>query len=110
MFFAGPSNGPTPAASFKPERQMRYNFWDAALVLTDGFSTRADVTDLSGRGVGLSATAEACRAEGGRLEIQNDVGRGARFVFRFRRPVVKTGALAAKVERRWSLVPAKASA
>jgi len=89
---------------------MRYNFWDAALVLTDGFSTRADVTDLSGRGVGLSATAEACRAEGGRLEIQNDVGRGARFVFRFRRPVVKTGALAAKVERRWSLVPAKASA
>jgi hypothetical protein len=32
MFSAGPSNGPTPAASFKLERQMRYNFWDAALI------------------------------------------------------------------------------
>jgi chemotaxis protein histidine kinase CheA len=83
----------------------------AELVLADGFSTRSDVTDLSGRGVGLAATAEACRAEGGRLEIENEVGRGVRFVFRFRRPIVKTGALAAKLERRWSLVPtAKASA
>jgi signal transduction histidine kinase len=88
-----------------PEHQL------AELVLADGFSTRDDVTDLSGRGVGLSATAEACRAEGGRLEIENVVGRGVRFVFRFRRPVVKTGGLAAKLERRWSLVPAtKASA
>lgn len=87
-----------------PESQL------AELVLADGFSTRSDVTDLSGRGVGLSATAEACRAEGGRLEIHNDVGVGVRFVFRFRRPVVKTGALAAKLERRWSLSPAKASA
>ncbi|MDF3069447.1 MAG: cheA1 [Polyangiaceae bacterium] len=87
-----------------PESQL------AELVLADGFSTRSDVTDLSGRGVGLSATAEACRAEGGRLEIHNDIGLGVRFVFRFRRPVVKTGALAAKLERRWSLSPAKASA
>lgn len=31
MFSAAPSNGPTPVAFFKPERQMRYNFWDAAL-------------------------------------------------------------------------------
>lgn len=77
-----------------------------ALLLKDGFSTRDDVTDLSGRGVGLSATADACRAEGGRIEIVNDPGRGIRFVFRFRRPLVKTGEAASKLERRWSLAPA----
>jgi signal transduction histidine kinase len=83
----------------------------AELVLADGFSTRSDVTDLSGRGVGLSATADACRSEGGRLDIETQPGRGVRFVFRFRRPIVKTGGLAAKLERRWSLVPlTKASA
>jgi chemotaxis protein histidine kinase CheA len=83
----------------------------AELILADGFSTRDDVTELSGRGVGLSATADACKTDGGRLEIINEPGKGARFVFRFRRPIVKTGALAAKLERRWSLVPlAKASA
>ncbi len=81
------------------------------LVLGDGFSTREDVTDLSGRGVGLSATAEACRKEGGRLEIQNEPGEGVRFVFRFRRPVVKTSSIVTKRAQRWSLVPlAKASA
>lgn len=83
-----------------PESQL------AELVLADGFSTRDDVTDLSGRGVGLSATAEACRVEGGRLEIESEPGHGVRFVFRFRRPIVKTGVLAAHLERRWSLAPA----
>ena len=83
----------------------------AELILADGFSTREDVTELSGRGVGLAATAQACKADGGRLEIINEPGRGARFVFRFRRPIAKTGVATAKPDQQWSLMPlAKASA
>ena len=46
------------AAAATPERLM-------ALVFEPGFSTRADVGALSGRGMGLSIVAEAARALGG---------------------------------------------
>jgi chemotaxis protein histidine kinase CheA len=80
------------------------------LVFADGVSTRADVTDLSGRGVGLSATKAACDAVDGRVQVSSEPGRGATFVFRFRRPFVKIGGLAEKVARRWSLRPLPADA
>ncbi len=80
------------------------------LVLLDGISARADVTDLSGRGVGLPAVREACAAEGGRIEISTEQGKGTNFVFRFRRPVVQVGRLAAEVERHWSFLPERSAA
>jgi signal transduction histidine kinase len=75
------------------------------LVFLDGLSTRERASELSGRGVGLSATREACEAEGGRVELHTKPGEGTTFRFVFRMPIVKTGALAAKVQRRWSLQP-----
>jgi two-component system chemotaxis sensor kinase CheA len=52
-------------------------------LLSNGFSTRDGVTDLSGRGVGLAAAADACRKRSGKVEIESVPGQGTtvRFVW-----------------------------
>jgi two-component system chemotaxis sensor kinase CheA len=75
------------------------------LVFADGVSSRRPASELSGRGVGLSATRQACSVSGGVVELESEPGRGARFTFRFRRPVLKPSPLAAVLEQRWSLAP-----
>jgi chemotaxis protein histidine kinase CheA len=75
------------------------------LVFRDGVSTHAGVSEVSGRGVGLPALRAACEAEAGSIELYNRPGQGVRFVFTFRRPVVDTAALAAKLAQRWMLLP-----
>ena len=56
-------------------------------LLSDGVSTRESVTTLSGRGVGLGATAARCAALGGRLSVHSERGKGTRFDFAFPRTV-----------------------
>jgi two-component system chemotaxis sensor kinase CheA len=53
----------------------------AALMLCclPGVSTAADVTDISGRGVGMDAVKRAVETAGGTLEIESTVGRGTRI-------------------------------
>lgn len=68
-------------------------------------TTRATVSETSGRGIGLASVRATCEQEGGHMVLINEPGRGATFQFRFRMPVVKTGALAARLARRWSLKP-----
>ncbi len=48
-----------------------------------GITTRDEATDLSGRGVGLGAVASACRAAGGRVEVESTEREGTRFFFAF---------------------------
>jgi chemotaxis protein histidine kinase CheA len=50
------------------------------LIFRAGFSTRAEVTELSGRGVGLDAVRTAIEAVQGRLEVQTTPGQGTRFI------------------------------
>lgn len=73
------------------------------LIFRDGVSTREQVSDLSGRGVGLSATLEACEDDGGQVTVHSRKGQGARFRFTFARPLVDIASLAGKVEQRWML-------
>jgi two-component system chemotaxis sensor kinase CheA len=49
------------------------------LLAKDGFSTSTVVTEVSGRGVGLSAVREAVKSAGGRLEIETRLGEGTVF-------------------------------
>jgi two-component system sensor histidine kinase and response regulator WspE len=49
-------------------------------LLLPGFSMRAHVTDVSGRGVGLDAVHEMVNAVRGTVQIHNEPGRGTRFV------------------------------
>jgi two-component system chemotaxis sensor kinase CheA len=80
----------------------------AELVFADGVTSRAPAGELSGRGVGLSATRQACAAAGGVMELESRAGRGTRFTFRVRRPVLKPSPLATVLEQRWSLAPSSA--
>jgi two-component system chemotaxis sensor kinase CheA len=50
-----------------------------------GLSTSGTVTEISGRGVGLSAVADRCRELGGHWRLESAPGRGTRFVFSFPR-------------------------
>lgn len=50
------------------------------LILSSGFSTAEQVTDVSGRGVGMDAVANAVRAQlGGDIVIENKAEGGSRF-------------------------------
>jgi signal transduction histidine kinase len=54
-----------------------------AALFTDGITTRSEVTETSGRGVGLAALSEVCTSLGGTIDVHSERGCGARFVFRF---------------------------
>jgi chemotaxis protein histidine kinase CheA len=54
-------------------------------IYADGLSSRAVVTDVSGRGIGMGAVREAVRSLGGRIRIATELGRGTRFQFSFPR-------------------------
>jgi chemotaxis protein histidine kinase CheA len=45
-------------------------------LFADGVSTADVVTELSGRGVGMSAVRDACQGLGGSIEIESELGRG----------------------------------
>ena len=49
------------------------------LAFLPGLSTRAEATDLSGRGVGLDAVKAAVEALGGKLSVRSTAGKGSQF-------------------------------
>lgn len=50
-----------------------------ALILQPGFSTAKEISDVSGRGVGLDVVRSSIEALRGRLEIDSSEGQGSRF-------------------------------
>src|SRR5690606_25045365 len=52
------------------------------LVFLPGFSTKTEVTDISGRGVGMDVVQSRIRELGGQIQIQSELGRGTRFLIR----------------------------
>lgn len=75
------------------------------LIFVEGLSSREQATELSGRGVGMSALRQACEENGGSVHVSFVPNGGTTLLLSFPRPVVKLGALAEKLERRWSLLP-----
>lgn len=51
------------------------------LIFGDGFSSAAAASELSGRGVGLSAVKYEIEKLGGMIEVLTELGKGTRFVF-----------------------------
>ena len=51
----------------------------AGLVFMPGFSTSKEVTEVSGRGIGLDVVRNEVNALGGRIETTSELGKGAQF-------------------------------
>lgn len=49
------------------------------LIFAPGFSTASEVTDVSGRGVGMDVVVNKIKNIGGRIHIQSSLGRGTKF-------------------------------
>ena len=58
-------------------------------LFVDGFTTSQNVTDLSGRGVGMGALLHATRSLGGELTIDSTHGRGTRLRMNFPRDAAR---------------------
>jgi two-component system chemotaxis sensor kinase CheA len=52
-------------------------------LFSDGFSTRDQTTELSGRGLGMSALREAAQALGGAVSVHSKLGHGTTLHVRF---------------------------
>lgn len=52
------------------------------LVFLPGFSTKQQVTDISGRGVGMDVVQSRIRELSGQIQVQSELGRGSRFLIR----------------------------
>jgi two-component system chemotaxis sensor kinase CheA len=52
------------------------------LIFMPGFSTKAEVTDISGRGVGMDVVQSKIRELSGQIQIQSEPGNGSRFTIR----------------------------
>ena len=53
----------------------------AALIFLPGLSTAAEVTDTSGRGVGMDAVRDVVTSLAGKIEVHTALGKGTRIVF-----------------------------
>ncbi|HZW34526.1 MAG TPA: chemotaxis protein CheA, partial [Isosphaeraceae bacterium] len=53
-----------------------------SLIFEPGFSTRDNVSELSGRGVGLDVVRDAVRALRGTVAVESTPGKGTAFIFR----------------------------
>ena len=66
---------PESAARLSPEECLH-------LVFMPGFSTRGEVSDISGRGVGMDVVQSRIRELSGQIQIHSELGRGSRFSLR----------------------------
>lgn len=58
------------------------------MIFEAGFSTAEKVTDVSGRGVGMSMVKDSVKSIGGRIEIESFLGQGSKFTLHL--PVPKS--------------------
>lgn len=75
------------------------------LLFQPGFSTREVADVAAGRGIGLSAAAEAVQRVGGRVEVASEMGLGTRFRIRLPLSVSITRALLLRVDREEYALP-----
>lgn len=52
------------------------------LIFLPGFSTKTEITDISGRGVGMDVVQSRIRELSGQIQIHSQLGRGSRFLIR----------------------------
>jgi HAMP domain-containing protein/HPt (histidine-containing phosphotransfer) domain-containing protein len=59
-------------------------------LFVDGVSAESEVSELAGRGVGLSAVRDVCQSHGGQVEVTTTRGAGTKFRFSWPKAQLKT--------------------
>ncbi|MEL7304414.1 MAG: chemotaxis protein CheA [Myxococcota bacterium] len=75
------------------------------LICLPGFSTKASVSDVSGRGVGMDVVRAEIERLSGTLDIESSLGEGTRFVFRVPLTLAIVNALVVEAAGRPFAVP-----
>jgi two-component system chemotaxis sensor kinase CheA len=86
------------AEQLTDEEALRY-------ISTPGFSTKAETTSVSGRGVGVDVAKTRVESLGGSFQIQSEKGRGTTFLIRFPLTLAIVKALLVKVADEVFAVP-----
>jgi two-component system chemotaxis sensor kinase CheA len=95
----------------KPEQAERLSEAETLeLILQPGFSTADEITELSGRGVGLDIVQSVLARLKGTVEIESAPGRGSTFRLRLPLTLAIIRALMFRVERRLYALPLNAVA
>ena len=75
------------------------------LIFRPGFSTKATVTDLSGRGVGLDVVRENVEGLGGMIDVKSEIGQGTTFTLTLPMSVATTLVMIVECGRRRFALP-----
>ena len=75
------------------------------LIFRPGFSTVENVTDLSGRGVGMDVVKRGVDALGGRINIVSEVGKGTEFTMQLPLTMAITDGMLVKVGKEYFIIP-----
>ncbi len=75
------------------------------LIFEPGFSTAAEVTDISGRGVGMDVVRRNIRELGGTVDVDSRLGEGSRFTVRLPLTLAITDGMVVRVGRERYVLP-----
>lgn len=75
------------------------------LLFKPGFSTSAEITDLSGRGVGLDVVKSKITSLGGHVEVKTEMGKGSKFIVRLPLTLAIIQALMVKISNEKYAIP-----
>jgi chemotaxis protein histidine kinase CheA len=75
------------------------------LVFRPAFSTRSEITETSGRGVGLDVVRSSVQALGGHVDLQTTLGSGSRFVLTLPAALGATPVLVVRVDEQTLGIP-----
>jgi two-component system, chemotaxis family, sensor kinase CheA len=85
------------------ERMTDKEVWQ--IIFLPGFSTAEQVTEVSGRGVGLDVVYQAVEALRGRIEVQSSEGEGCSFIMRMPLTMAITDGMVVKVGSQRYILP-----
>lgn len=75
------------------------------MIFAPGFSTADQVTDVSGRGVGMDVVRRNIQALGGRVSIQSNTGKGSRFTMTLPLTLAVMDGMIVEVGKSKSVIP-----
>lgn len=76
-----------------------------ALIFSPGFSTKEEITEISGRGVGLDVVQKAVSLLKGTLDVQTQVGKGTTFILTLPLSLSIIGGMVVVVDERKYVLP-----